>query len=162
MPKSVKQHESLFDEANEAWDSGDGKRAFQLFLNAAEAGEKYAFNSVGYFYDNGIGVKRDSANAYAWYRRAALRGDIAAYANLAAWFRDAGNLRRTIFWLEKAYAKGDGSAACELGKIHLSKSSPAGSKQARQYLTAASESKYIDEAERKAALKLLAKLKKST
>ena len=151
---------SLFDEANDAWDAGKKKRAFQLFLAAAHAGEEDAFNSVGYFLDHGIGVKKDPASAYGWYRRAAMRGNLAGCLNLGMWFRDAGNLRRSKFWFEKANAQGDGTAAYELGKIYLRQRASASAQRAFQYLTAAAKSKFISADERDEAKNLLATLKR--
>ena len=149
---------SIFDEANHAWDAGDVRRAFVLFQAAAKAGEKDAFNSVGYFFDHGIGVKKNSATAYAWYRRAAVRGDLAGFLNLGTWFRDAGNLRRSKFWFEKAYAQGDGSAAYELGKLFASQHSSISIQRARQYLSTAVRSKFISEDEREEAKAMLSTL----
>lgn len=155
-----KQSPSLFDEANQAWDTGDKKRAFKLFLAAARSGEEDAFNSVGYFFDHGIGVKKDVGSAFAWYRRAAMRGNLAGCLNLAACYRNAGNLRRAKFWYEKARAQGDGSAAYELGKIYFGQHPSISAKQrARQYLAEAVASKYIAEDEREEAKALLSKLK---
>ncbi|MCY1550565.1 Sel1 repeat protein [compost metagenome] len=151
---------SLFDEANDAWDAGKKKRAFQLFLAAAHSGEEDAFNSVGYFFDHGIGVKKDPASAYGWYRRAAMRGNLAGCLNLGVWFRDAGNLRRSKFWFEKAYAQGDGSAAYELGKLYLNQRSSTSADRALQYLNAAAKSKYIGADEREGARNLLAEIKR--
>lgn len=150
-------HESsLFDQANQAWETGDKKRAFQLFLAAARSGEENAFNSIGYFFDHGIGVRKDASNAFAWYRRAAMCGNLAGCLNLAIFYRNAGNLRRAKFWLEKAYAQGDGSAAYELGKIYLNqRSSISAKKRAQHYLTAAVTSESITEDERKEANALL-------
>ena len=82
MISSKKMGCSLFDEANQAWDAGDKKRAFNLFLAAAKRGEEDAYNSVGYFYDRGIGTKKNPDGAYAWYRRAAMRGNLAGCLNL--------------------------------------------------------------------------------
>ena len=47
MVMSKAQGTSLFDEANQAWDSSKKKRAFELFLAAAKNGEEDALNSVG-------------------------------------------------------------------------------------------------------------------
>jgi TPR repeat protein len=154
------QQKNLFNEANQAWDAGEKKRAYQLFLAAARQGEDDAFNSVGYFLDHGIGVKKDSASAYTWYRRAAMRGNLAGCLNLGVWFRDAGNLRRSKFWFEKAYEQGDGSAAYELGKIYLSQPSSASAARAFNYLNAAVKSKYINMDEREEARKLLVQMKR--
>lgn len=154
------QSPSLFDEANQAWDAGDKKRAFKLFLAAARGGEEDAFNSVGYFFDHGIGVKKDSGSAFAWYRRAAMRGNLAGCLNLAVCYRNAGNLRRAKFWFEKAREQGDGSAAYELGKIYFDQRSSISAKQkAQRYLADAVTSKYITENEREEAKALLSKLK---
>ena len=62
MAKNNRQ--SLFDKANEAWDAGEDKLAFKLFLAAANNGEEDAFNSVGYFFDHGIGTQKNPINAY--------------------------------------------------------------------------------------------------
>lgn len=158
MKTHKNQQLSLFDEANQAWDAGNKKRAYQLFLAAAENGEEDAFNSIGYFLDHGIGTKKDSSGAYTWYRRAAMRGNLAGCLNLGVWFRDAGNLRRSKFWFEKAYAKGDGSAAYELGKIYLRQLSGPSVKRASQYLKVAAKSQYISPDEREDAKALLIRI----
>ncbi len=161
MEKKKSECVSFFDAANQAWDMGDERRAFELFLAAAKNGEKDAFNSIGYFFDHGIGVRKDTASAYAWYRRAAMQDNLAGCLNLGMWFRDAGNIRRSKFWFEKAYAQGDGSAAYELGKIYSNQNSSISRKRALQYLSEAVASKYIVEDEREEAEKLLSKLKRA-
>lgn len=154
------QRPSLFDQANQAWDADDNKRAFKLFLAAARGGDEDAFNSVGYFFDHGIGVVKDADSAFAWYRRAAMRGNLAGCLNLAVCYRNAGNLRRAKFWFERARQQGDGSAAYELGKIYLGQRPSISSKQwARQYFAEAMASKYITEDEREEAKALLSTLK---
>ncbi|MBC5768704.1 tetratricopeptide repeat protein [Ramlibacter albus] len=150
---------SLFDLANAAWDAGERKRAFKLFLAAAQSGEEDAFNSVGYFFDHGIGVKKDPNSAFAWYRRAALRGNLAGCLNLAVCYRNAGNLPRAKFWFKKAYAQGDGSAAYELGRIYFKQRSSSSAERARKYLADALSSRYIAEDERDDARSLLSQLK---
>lgn len=156
----INENLSLFDGANRAWDSGDNGEAFKLFLAAAQNGEEDAFNSVGYFFDHGIGVKKNVDHAFAWYRRAAMRGNLAGFINLAICYRNAGNLRRAKFWFEKAHAQGDGSAAYELGKIYLGQRLTISTKQrAWCYLTAAVKSNYITDDERKEAKALLRGLK---
>lgn len=158
MISSSKMDCSLFDEANQEWDAGNKKRAFNLFLAAAKSGEEDAYNSVGYFYDQGIGIKKNPEGAYMWYRRAAMRGNLAGCLNLGVWYRDAGNLRRSKFWFSKAYAQGDGSAAYELGKIYLKQRSRASLKLAQQYLTIAATSKFITDEEKNDAKVQLSKI----
>jgi TPR repeat protein len=110
-----------FIEANNAWDAGAHKKALALFLKAAAEGDVHAFNSVGYFLDHGIGVKKDPVAARDWYRKAAMRGDIAGCSNLAVCYRDEGSLRWARHWLERALALGDDDAALELKKLGRAK-----------------------------------------
>jgi len=156
MKKKKDQYANLFDEANKARDAGDKKRAFELMLAAAQDGDKNAANSVGYFFDHGIGVKKDAASAYKWYLRAARQGDFVAYHNLGICFRDAGNFRRAKFWFKKVYTIDPGSAAYELGKTYYhQRRTNISVKRATQYLSEAVASKSITEYERDKAKKLL-------
>lgn len=52
------------------------RRALQLFLEAARNGDKAALLNIGYFYDKGVGVKRDRTKALYWYKRAYRRIDV--------------------------------------------------------------------------------------
>lgn len=153
MAKNNRQ--SLFDKANEAWDAGEDKLAFKLFLAAANNGEEDAFNSVGYFFDHGIGTQKNPINAYKWYRRAAMKGSLVGYLNLGAWFRDIGNIRRSKLWYKKAYDQGDGSAAYALGKLYMKSRSRTSLMHAKKYLAAAVASKYILDDEREDAKNML-------
>jgi len=163
MVKKKDQGISLFDKANEALDAGYEKLAFELMLEADRNGDKNAANSIGYFFDHGIGVKKDAASAYKWYRRAALRGDYLAYHNLGVCFRDAGNFRRAKFWFEKAYPLDAGSAAYELGKTYFNlRHSDISRKRASQHLAEAVVSENISEYEREEAKKMLLELSITT
>ena len=61
-------------------DKGEDERAFALAQEGAEAGDPRAVEWVGWFYDNGAGVKRDVDEAAAHYRIAAAAGQ-----NYARW-----------------------------------------------------------------------------
>ena len=52
----------------------DERRAFKLYLRAAELDDPVALNQVGLCYSDGIGVKRDRATACRYYRKSAERG----------------------------------------------------------------------------------------
>ncbi|MET3493082.1 tetratricopeptide repeat protein [Variovorax boronicumulans] len=110
-------NDDWFIAANDAWDAGALRKALSLFLKAAAAGDIHAFNSIGYFLDHGIGVKKNPDAARDWYRKAAKRGDIAGCSNLAVCYRDEGDLRWARYWLERAHALGDEDAAGELKKL---------------------------------------------
>ncbi|MFH0133336.1 tetratricopeptide repeat protein [Variovorax sp. EL159] len=144
--------------ANDAWDAGAHKKALSLFLKAAAAGEIHALNSVGYFLDHGIGVKKNAAAARDWYRKAAKAGDAAGCANLAICYRDEGNFRWARFWFERAYAQGDGDAALELGRLFLWEGANRNDHKVVHYLGKAAASPSITPNGRKEAQALLKSL----
>jgi TPR repeat protein len=147
----------LFDRANDEWEAGNVRKAFELFSQAATAGDPFAQTSLGYFYDEGIGVKKNAEKAIWWYRKAARKGSVAAINNLAITYRDSGNLRRARSWFKKAFSKGDGDAALELAKLSLA-GRRQDAKSAKKYLEAAVGSKYILSDSKKEAAKLLNEL----
>jgi TPR repeat protein len=147
-----------FVEANNAWDAGAHKKALSLFLKAASTGEIHALNSVGYFLDHGIGVKKNPAAAREWYRKAARAGDVAGCANLAICYRDEGNFRWARFWFERAYAQGDGDAALELGRLFLWEGPNRNDHKVVHYLTQAVASASVSAGGKKEAGRLLKSL----
>jgi uncharacterized protein len=149
--------DELFDRANEAWDAGKRRQAFRLFSQAAAKGHASAHNSLGYFYYHGIAVGKDSDKALFWYRKAARRGDVSAYKNLALMYQGAGNINRAKFWFAKALARRDGDAALELAKLWLRGPRP-NVDRASKYLKIAARSKYILSDSKEEARKLLKKL----
>src|SRR5580692_7510398 len=75
-PKAVPEKtENLHLRAHTQWDAGNRRSAFRLMLAAAKSGgDMGAMLNLGYFYDVGIGVKRNRAAAMYWYQRAYRRG----------------------------------------------------------------------------------------
>jgi TPR repeat protein len=142
---SLKQKEprNMFDEANRVWDAGNVKKALKLFTAAAEQGDIYAQNSLGYFFDLGIASPKNKKKALLWYKKAAQGGDTSAYINIATVYRDAGNVERARFWFLKAIKSNDGDAALELGKLYLESQNKKGLLQASKYLLLALRSKNI-------------------
>ena len=125
----------LFNQANEEWDAGHVKRAFELFMKAAQQGDRYALNSIGYFYDHGIAVRRNTAKALFWYLKALRSGDRIAYANIGTVYRDRRHFERARFWFLQAIRVGDdGDAALKLAKLHLARRSQLDLAQAAKYL----------------------------
>jgi hypothetical protein len=62
------------------WEHGNGvnkdkKKAFELYMKAAELGSSMAASNVGKCYENGTGVKRNKQEALKWYRKAAEQGN---------------------------------------------------------------------------------------
>jgi hypothetical protein len=64
------------DKVEEIYSSGDYERAMLIYeKELAPRGDKYAQYMVGYMYLTGRGVEPDPAEALAWYRLAAERGE---------------------------------------------------------------------------------------
>ena len=91
------------------------KAAARIFLQAASAGTRSAFHSLGYCLDVGVGVRRNSELALRWYRRAWRHGRETAAANIATVYRDRGLLPRAVAWWKKAMEAGVHEEAVEVG-----------------------------------------------
>ena len=78
---------------------------------AAEKGDGWSQNKLGYCYACGIGVEKDYKKAFEWYRKAAEQGDRSATGNVG-WCYETGNgvakdEKEAVKWYGKAAEKGD-------------------------------------------------------
>lgn len=73
-----------FDDGLKAYNNGDFKKAYVLFLKEAKKGDAIAQNNIGAMYENGQGVLQDYKEAVKWYRLAAEQGNAMAKCNIAA------------------------------------------------------------------------------
>lgn len=145
----------LFDLANIEWESGNTEAAFNLFKSAAEQGDIYAFNSIGYFFESGLGTTKDIDSALFWYKKSARNGDVVAQANIGLLYRDKGNYRQAKRWLREAINSGDADAAIELAKLYLSRKNSISLSTAKSLLHLAITSKSISDEGRSEAKSLL-------
>jgi TPR repeat protein len=113
--RATDDKEKLFNEANTAWDHGDLRKAFELFMRSAELGDTGSQVDVGYFFDNGLFVKRDRKRALLWYRKAYLQGDAGAANNIATVYRELGQTKKMLWWFRRAAAMGDIDVLLQLG-----------------------------------------------
>ncbi len=145
-----------FVRACELWDRGDAKRAYRLFHSLATRGDLGAQVNVGYFFDTGIGVRKNEAKALYWYRRAYRRKDASAATNIGTIFRDRGDTDRAIRWFRRAVALGDEGSLLNIAKLYLR----AGKQRARTltYLERVVRSSSATQAESEEAQKLLGNL----
>lgn len=111
---------SLFLKASSLLESGQSKRAFALFLEAASNGDASSQHNVGFMYDVGKGVKRDPTQAIFWYKNA-WRNDrqTGTCCNIASLYESLGQARKAVYWWNKAVLLGDGDAALDLAKYLL-------------------------------------------
>lgn len=125
----------LFNAGDEAWEDGDEAKAFGFFKQAADLGDIAAMLNVGYFLDEGLGVKADKAAARDWYQKAYDLGDASAANNIAILCREQNDLAGAADWFAKAAEMGDGDALVELAKINVEgQGVPQDEAKAREYL----------------------------
>jgi hypothetical protein len=109
----------LFERADKAWEAGNLRSAFELFLRAAKAGDIGCQVNLGTFYSDGIGVKPNRAKGLFWYKRAYRRGYAPAAQNIGIVYRDESDLNRALGWFERAIRLGDIDANLDTAKVHL-------------------------------------------
>jgi TPR repeat protein len=148
--------ELIFRRADEKWSRGELRPALKLFLQAAKNGDRAAQLNVGYFYDRGIGVRRNREEALYWYKRAYRRGDASAAANIGTIWRDAGESRRALSWFKKAVRLGDDGGNLEIARIYLGRGDR---RQAASYLDRICQSNRLSEDEMKQAKRLLVRVR---
>jgi TPR repeat protein len=108
-----------YSRANEEWSRGRLRSAFRFFLVAAENGNGLAYDTLGSFYDRGVGTKRDEDAALYWYKRAYRRGSFIAPNNIGVIYRDRKDLKRALAWFRRAVEHKDASANLNIAKIYL-------------------------------------------
>jgi len=71
-----------------------GKKAFNLYKDAANMGNKIAQFNLGILYENGIGIKKDIDQAIYWHRSSARQGYKVAQKRLEKLLKIKDNKRR--------------------------------------------------------------------
>ncbi len=88
-------------------------------LLAAKLGDTAVMSNLGYFYDEGIGVKRNRPAAMYWYRKAYRKGNYAGANNIGVIYRMENKPRPALRWFEKAVALGDIDANLEIAQVYV-------------------------------------------
>jgi TPR repeat protein len=77
--------------------------------------------NLGVLYEDGRGVAKDLAQAVAWYRQAAEKGDASAMCFLGDMYLNgrgaARDMAQALAWYRKAAALGNESAKANLKKL---------------------------------------------
>lgn len=151
--------ESIEVEAHNAWESGDQKRAFALFKEGAAFGLVGCMLDLGYFYDEGLGARKNKVEAMYWYKRAYRKGSAAAASNIALLYKEQGRYHLAFQWFYRATLLGDGDAEVDLAKLYMQGKGVRRSLiLARGCLLTALSSKYITESGREEATELICRL----
>lgn len=92
-------------------EQGDLFHAQLWIKNAAQAGQVAAQYNLGYYYLNGIGVKKDHILALFWLKSAANKGYAKAQNYLGTFYETGISVlpdkKSALFWYEKAANKGN-------------------------------------------------------
>lgn len=150
--------DTLFLRADHAWNQGNLRIAFRKFLKAAKDGNRAAKLNVGYFYDKGLGMRRNLTAALYWYKRAYRAGDASAATNIGTIWRDERNAKRALTWFQRAVRLGDHGANLEIAKLFLRNNGEA--RKAIVYLKRVSDSDCVSEYEIQEAKRLLRRAKR--
>jgi len=155
---AIGNNDERFNEACHLWERRRLRAAFRLFLAAAADGDLSSQLNVGYFYDCGIGTKKDTNEALRWYTKAHKRGDSSGTQNIGTVYLERGEKRRALRWFQRALAKGNDGSALDLGKLHFSEGNL---KLAAKYLELASRSQMVSEDTAEKAMQLLNQVHRS-
>jgi uncharacterized protein len=113
-----------YEDADAAERRDDYATAIPIYRSLAEKGHVGAQKRLGFFYEIGVGVKRDWLEAAKWYSKAVEAGDESAAVSLGGigrnWrFMNPTSMNSIIYELvEKAAKKGDATAQFSLGVMN--------------------------------------------
>ncbi len=106
----------------ESYRQGDYAAARQTWLSAADYGNDYAQTMLGFMYDQGLGVPRDSREALRWFEMAAEQGNVTAQTNLGVLYYEGRGVpqdsRQALEWLLQGAEQGDKAAQLRLGTLY--------------------------------------------
>ena len=100
----------LYFQGTEAEEAGDYSKAAELYRKAAEMGDPYAQNNLGFLYDEGKGVPQDKAKAFEWYLKSAEQNNPNAQNNVGYGYQHGEGVKQDLAkakeWYTKAAAQG--------------------------------------------------------
>lgn len=112
-----------FDAGIAAYEAGNLPLAAEEFRESAEAGDANSQFNLALMYEQGIGLSKDDAQAFAWYRKSAEQGNSNAQYNLAVLYENsrgtAVDFAEANNWYRKAAMQGDGLAVGNLGMLYM-------------------------------------------
>jgi uncharacterized protein len=147
-----------FAKADELYEGGRYKEAFDLFLGLAEEGDPSATSRIADMFGSGKGTDYNFEKSVEWDMKAVELGSPVSRFNLGVSYRTKGDVKRAKYWFEEALRFGDDSAAVELAKLYMV--SDLENNKIASYLKLAIESANITEDDRREALALFEELSK--
>lgn len=114
--------EAGFDEAVQAYEQGDYKKAHDEWLPLAEDRDPAAMRNLGHLYRRGLGVEKSFSKALSWYKRAADMGFDRAQANVGTMYLKGegveADFSEAAKWFTKAARNGHTIAQYNLGLMY--------------------------------------------
>jgi len=102
-----------------------GRKEVEALTNyriAADRGYVLAQGSLGWMYQNGVGVTKNDAQAALWYRKAADQGDMVSQDNLGGMYENGQGVAKdgvqAALWYRKAADQGYARAQSDLGWMY--------------------------------------------
>lgn len=124
MAMDMSQAKKLYENAKPYRFMGEKqnlKKAFQLYIKAAEMGYAPAQFEVGYAYSCGFGVIKDERKAFEWYLAAAQQGHMDAQRNIGLQYQEGRGVDvdyvKAREWYMMAAEAGDYRASLWLGEL---------------------------------------------
>ncbi len=112
-----------FQEAVEAYELGNYKRALQNFVPLAQRGNAKALFNIGFMIESGKGVPANPTLAIKWYKRAYKLKHRNAPFNIALiYYNDSKGKQdyvKAMEWYKKAAALGNGAALVNIGQMYF-------------------------------------------
>jgi hypothetical protein len=107
----------------EAYNAGDYKKAYQIWLPEAVGGDALSQLYLGNMFAQGRGVAQDDKEAVRWYRLAAEQGDTKAQFNLGNMYAQGRGVaqddKEAVRWYRLAAEQGDAEAQGNLGFMYV-------------------------------------------
>lgn len=113
----------LFEQANEAFDKQQYKKAFLLFKKSAESGYAKSQYNLASLYQQGIGTDKNLPKAIYWYLKAAQQKHVNSMFNLGYLYQHSQpplrDYEKAMLWYEKAASHGSDSALVNIGVLYF-------------------------------------------
>jgi TPR repeat protein len=107
-----------FELGHDLWRKGQLRDALDQFRIGAKDGDPSCILLVGYFYDAGLGVRKDRLQAMQWYRSAHRRGDSGGAANNIGMILSRENdYAGAMRWFRRAISRGNSGARLHIAEM---------------------------------------------
>jgi TPR repeat protein len=123
QPVAAQSFKPDYDAGYKAYEQKDYATALRHFRPLAKQGHTRAQTRLGWMYNLGFGVTKDSKEAVRWYRLAAKQGYAWAQNNLGWSYRDGDGVtkdsKEAVRWFRKSAKQVHDGAQWNLGRMYL-------------------------------------------